>query len=330
MDYRRIPSEIPKVGTFLADRAHRVKSFGAALYKLKSHNTKLKISKTDCERLKKSFGCAIYSGIRDGKSFDDFANQMNAVLQHHFGDHSYCDQGFCNYMGAPKDAAEEELRRKRFRPKGTELYEAIKEVFVRFTTTAMLLQVFHDFSSQKNESLNKEVTVVAPKDKTFSMSKSLEDRVNFVVIRSLSGNLVTIKNLLGHLGCMIPESTREYLRRQDRRRTYNYKYQSSTTFRRKRSEAKSLSIREQLAKEVEDDKLGYSYETGVAVLGKEKTERKKKGVASLAIKGAKVCKCGSLDHSRVSHRSCPLNTRQVSALAVVTSQAANVQSTSDT
>lgn len=69
----------------------------------------------------------------------------------------------------------------------------MKVVYERFVTPTMLRQNSHSFSTQKNESLlNKEMATVAPKDKTFSLTKSLADCVDHVVVRGSIGNLATV------------------------------------------------------------------------------------------------------------------------------------------
>lgn len=89
-DSEKIPLWMPQVETFLADKAHCKKSFGLTLNKAKKGSPKLKISNTDCERLKISFGYAIGVCQEDGKTFEQFSEDMKAVLLHHFNDHSYC------------------------------------------------------------------------------------------------------------------------------------------------------------------------------------------------------------------------------------------------
>lgn len=211
-------------------------------------------------------------------------------------------------------------RKKRFRIKPSRMFDVCQEIFNECTTETMLRQVYHSFSTQKNESLNKQVTVVAPKDKTFSLTMSLTDRVNFVVVCSTLGHLVTIRELLRVKNMELPEITREYLERQDKQCEYIRSYNQSHSVQLRRSEKKKADLREQLRDEISDNKLGFLYEPGVAVLGKNgeggssnaenqtaqsRTRTKSDGTSST--KATRKCRCGGDDHSRVTHHSCPLN-----------------------
>ena len=82
----------------------------------------------------------------------------------------------------------------------------------------MLEQLHHPYSSQKNESLNKEVTVVAAKDKKFAKSIALKDRVEFVLIHRTVGNYVTIHEVLWKMGMSAPDVVSEYLHCEDKKR----------------------------------------------------------------------------------------------------------------
>ena len=265
-DYGKIPLGMPQVENFLADKAHRKKSLGTGLYKVKRANPKLKISNTDCERIKTSFGYGMGACNENGKTFEQFSEDMKAVLLHHFNDHSYCGD-FCRFREPATTEEEREYRRKRFRVKGSAIYEKFEEVLNRFTTPKMLRQVYHSFSTQKNEALNKAMTAVAPKDKTFSMTAALQDRVNYVVVKLTCGMMYLVETVLSLNMMMVTEATREYLQRNDRRVRYIRRHVSKPEFRHARAEKKKAAMRQQLREEVHDEKLGYVYEAAVAVLG---------------------------------------------------------------
>jgi hypothetical protein len=64
-------------------------------------------------------------------------------------------------------------------------YLAFKDALAPYFTQSALRQVHHSFSSKKNESLNQKVMQFAPKDKHYSGSFSLYDRLYLVVIEDL-------------------------------------------------------------------------------------------------------------------------------------------------
>ena len=53
----------------------------------------------------------------------------------------------------------------------------------------MLLQLFHKHDSNLNESLNKSVMTYAPKERTYSLSMSLETRVKIVAGIQIIGHV---------------------------------------------------------------------------------------------------------------------------------------------
>ena len=57
------------------------------------------------------------------------------------------------------------------------LYNAFKNALTRYITEYMLVMLQHDFSTQKNESLNHAVANNVPKGKYYSKSVSLKTRV---------------------------------------------------------------------------------------------------------------------------------------------------------
>lgn len=279
------------------------------MYAAMAANRHLKILKSDCERMKTGFAYAVCAS--NGKTFIQFTLDMNAPLYHHFNDHQFCGV-WCKYREEPATEEDREKRRKRFRIKPSALFDCIQKVYERFVTPDMLRQVFHTFSTQKNESLNKEIATVAPKDKTFSLTKSLSDRVDFVVVRGTIGNLATVQEVCDQLGMQVPTMTEEFLRREDRRRSYIGSYFKKPAVKRGRANKKKMSMRAQLAKEVEDDKLGFTYQAGVAVLGGGNVT----GNSAMVVEGGgdvsaaavgSTCKCGATTHQRVTHRACPLN-----------------------
>jgi len=107
-------------------------------------------------------------------------DKSEQVILHHFNDHSKCDE-WCKYRQPCKSPQEEEQRQERFRKKDNELWQHVKPIFDELTTPEKMKQCFHKFSCQKNESLNDTMALIAPKNKTFSLTSSLRDRTHFVV-----------------------------------------------------------------------------------------------------------------------------------------------------
>jgi len=81
----------------------------------------------------------------------------------------------------------------------------------------MLGQVYHKFMSQKSESLHQQISCVAPKDKHFSSSMALSDRVALVVITDSVGYEAGVLMIFQELGVDLPPVTVQYLARRNGR-----------------------------------------------------------------------------------------------------------------
>ncbi len=57
------------------------------------------------------------------------------------------------------------------------LYTKMKTIHDKYTTEARLRELWHPYDSQKNESINKRISKYAPKDREYSRSMSLTNRV---------------------------------------------------------------------------------------------------------------------------------------------------------
>jgi hypothetical protein len=183
------------------------------------------------------------------------------------------------------------------------MHAEMMEIHERFSTPTMLEMIHHPFNSQKNEALNKSVTKVAPKDKTFCGSMALQDRVAWVVLTDSVGKAKAYTMLLQELGLTSPsEVTSTYFTRCDRGNEYWQKRQSKREVNCKRARAKNEKIREGLLQQRKDAYAGLTYGCGVAL-------------DDPVVETAKVCKwCKRSDHLRKTSMKCPLNPKNVIAV----------------
>ena len=65
----------------------------------------------------------------------------------------------------------------RYKTLHRELYDEMLNAYSKYCTPTMLSILQHEFSTQKNETMNHSVATQAPKTKTFSKSSSLLTRV---------------------------------------------------------------------------------------------------------------------------------------------------------
>ena len=133
--------------TFLADINHRVRTFGNALWKLKAMGKRhTDCTRVDCQRLKRNFSYWIWR--YNGTTLEEFRERANAIVRHHFNDHSHCDASWCPHT---KKTKEESALTGKYRDYEThkKLWEQLCEILDRFLTPLNLKDIFHKYHSQK-------------------------------------------------------------------------------------------------------------------------------------------------------------------------------------
>jgi len=221
-DRGKLPIRVRAISKYLADPPHRGKSVGRAFYKLEGkRGRELKFTAVDCERLKRNFN--FWHRQNRGEPYEVFEARYHAVIDHHFGDHSSCQSkeegGWCKYKGHPELIAEAR-KQNRYHNKQSDamLYQLVLIIWQHFGTDLMLGQVYHKFMSQKSKSLHQQqISHVAPKDKHFSSSMALSDRVALVVITDSVGYEVGVSKIFQELGVDLPPVTVQYLACRNRR-----------------------------------------------------------------------------------------------------------------
>ena len=99
---------------------------------------------------------------------------------------------------------------------------------------------------------------------------------------------------------VLPGPTLRYLKRRDEKKEYFQAHQKERTTKARRTQKQNDQIASEWKKITADKKAGVTYESGVAVQQVEKRPNQKK-----------PCKCGSYEHSRTNHRSCPQNAQNL-------------------
>jgi hypothetical protein len=163
----------------------------------------------DCKKMKQLDGY-FFHGNKHLVPFDEFKKKAHCIYLHHFHDHSLCDKSWCLPKRSPE--IKEELPAdycvgKKFQGKEQHqrLFEQVKKKLEPHFTDEALLQVHHAFSTQKNKSLNKKVTVFARKDKFLGGSTTLQDCLSMIVIEDSLGYKQGLVALFDELQLPVPE-----------------------------------------------------------------------------------------------------------------------------
>jgi len=187
-----------------------------------------------------------------------------------FGDHSCCqgknEGGWCKYKGNDK-MIKDAQQKNRYRDKNMDvaLYALVLKIWQHFGTDLMLKQVHHLFMSQKSESLHQQISRVAPKDKHFSNSMSLSDRVALVVITDSIGYEEGMVLIFEELGIELPAITLQYLKRRNSKRQYDKLYHRHLDIKGQRYSLKKEKIRSELDKKAQDAESGVGYGPSMGV-----------------------------------------------------------------
>ena len=121
-------------------------------------------------------------------------------------------------------------------------------------------------NTQCNEALNTTISYKAPKNKHFSGSVSLRNRVDMGVSTHFIGRAEFFRKLYTSVGVNIRPGTERYLENQDRAFQYRKQKQKKPATKKKRNELKFQKLRIQLQELQKNRKKKHHYESGVAML----------------------------------------------------------------
>ena len=103
-----------------------------------------------------------------------------APLKHLFGDHTACKESWCSAKVAERDGKQYVSKDGPYlcKVKDKDIHRDLKNVVDQFSTDTRLLESVHGGDTQANESLNNTLAYLAPKNKHYSNSSALMNRVS--------------------------------------------------------------------------------------------------------------------------------------------------------
>jgi hypothetical protein len=300
-DVGKLPFNHPII-LFLADLTHRIRCFGKYTFGLANSPQKISIcTMVDAYRLKRNFGYWLMSYHTE--PFDIFKARSKAVVEHHFNNHTYCED-WCSMKKATSTQAATGNLKYRSKIDNPILYKQVVEVMERFVSEEKLRECHHGFSSQKNESMNKLISRYVPKDRTFSQSMSLASRICLAVGVDSVGHESYYKRLLGNMNISLPKNTTIMLRNMKKKRDYDRFYQAQPHRKRKRANLKFAKMKDGLKKQMADKATGLNYQSGLNMMT-QTADGEGAGVLNCTAKPAVLCKfCGSSTHKTRRSKNC--------------------------
>ena len=327
LDYGKLPYDVPVPEERYTDRTHRIRIIKNDCYKEKKSGV---FEKYHIERMGRDVGYCVHQN--KDSTVAQFKTNLYAVLEHNFNNHSTCGD-WCKY----KKMIPTELKKFDFRfhdmSKKKGLYDLLKKkVFDKHATEAMLKQMTHDFSSQKNEMLNFLISKYAPKDMQFGSSRQLQFRVALVVCIDSTGYETFFTSLCKKIrgNTKLPTSIESvYFRDCDERKEKFRKINDDPKTRKKRGQRRLDNINEGWKQDKEAAKQGFLYHSGTAttidasvnsntglgsiesdVTDTQKSNGSKRKVTS-STSVVRSCKCGSTSHANSNSLSCPRNKKRL-------------------
>ena len=278
-DYGKLPLHLTAVSSFISDIGHRVKCIAKMifLYKYKSKKPEergeIGLHKWECLKLKKQAGYYFKQAENQDLPYELFCQRSHCIYLHHFNDHSCCNEAWCKVLKSKRrhnPITLTETYRKRFRDKekDKELFLLLKNKgYASYLTADMLRQVYHKFSTNKNESLNRRITSVAPKDRYFSGTMSLSDRISNVAITDSIGYLQGLQRILKKVDprLELPPVLLEWCRRKDKKCKSISIHWKRPEVKKRRMEAINAAINAGRLSEERSKREGFDYGSGVAL-----------------------------------------------------------------
>jgi hypothetical protein len=277
-DYGKIPLALTAVSKFISDVGHRVKCIAKMIFSFKYKSKKpeekgeIGLHKWECLKLKKLAGYYFKDPANQELPFEEFKCKAHCIYLHHFNDHSCCNESWCKVLKSrrqidPLPLTEQYMKRFRCKEKDRELFLLLKKGYETYLRDEALLQIHHLYSTNKNESLNRRITSVAPKDRYFSGTMSLSDRVSKVVITDSIGYMNGYKRILHKVNSSLelPPILQEWCKRKDRRYFMNDLHHKKPEVKKRRMEAINKEIAAGRLSDIKSLKEGYNYGAGIAM-----------------------------------------------------------------
>ena len=319
-DNGQLPLDVPEIKEYYSDPNHRTKVFGKALYALavaaKRTVNIYRFTKGKAQKLKRNKG---YWMKKENKgTFEEFVQSSAAVIDHQWNMHERCGL-WCRFSPKqPADKQKEQTLDDKCKyydmndDNDKNLYKQIRELTDRFFTLDMLKQCYHPFHSNFNEALNKIITMVAPKDRTYSMSGSLKSRVAVAIGINSVGYMNFFSDVFERCGILHTACDDSFLSSLDRNRNRANNYKKLPEVKRKRATQQLAKMNEEIEKEKQDRKRKLTYQSGVAVHGDDSNEDRDgsnntstENTMAARSKKMRVCgACGQPGHNR-KNKKCP-------------------------
>ena len=175
-----------------------------------------------------------------------------------------------------------------------------------YTIEDRLIESLHTFESQTNEAVNSVIAKYAPKDRTYSSTMSLSNRISIVIGIHNDGYQAFWSEAFLSLQLDLFDSLGNHLRKKDRTKQLKKEYVKRSDVKLRRVKNHIDKMREMMEKQRLDEIRGFTYQSGSAIAGlvpsrveKMENEKKKRGKIDCKLPG-----CYVKGHRSVRSKKC--------------------------
>jgi len=291
---------------FLADPAHRKKTFKNKLYSIKGTSVRVNHGIQDGDILRLTLYYAYFIRQLKDKPEEEWVESGKALVDHHFDSHDFCGE----WCKRKKETEEEKLQsKKQYRDKNRDhgLYSLLCGAIAPFISLPCLKEVGHGANTNVNESLNQTISWLAPKNRTYCGSMSLRNRVGMAVSVHLVGFDTFYNDLFRHLGLHVDPHLACSLSQTQRERLHQLQQKQSKVYKEKRRASYFEKMKQYFAKIEDDRQKGTNYLPGVAF---DDTNMVPVDETASIVR----CKrCGGVGHKTANSKMCRFHRSRVSA-----------------
>ena len=212
--------------------------------------------------MKRNFSLCLHSHRHYG--YIIMKRQLRNLVRHHFGNHKKCSKNWCPYHLNSNNKEKQMKLKYRNKKKHKKFYYQMKHINVLFTADDKLKEIYHMWSTNRNESVNRSITKMARKDTYLCSTICSKARIHTSVgIRNagVKGFYSSLFSMLGiNYNNTIIQKQHEIM---DRKRKYDTKYIRRPQVKKRRAKSLSNKIHKMVNNEKTDKKKGLQYKSNM-------------------------------------------------------------------
>jgi len=153
----------------------------------------------------------------------------------------------------------------RCKVRHTKLYKEMTDAYAPYITKSMLEQLQHEWDTQKNEAMNTSVSAYAPKNKTYSMTQSLDTRVAIAAGVQILGYYQFWKRIFSEFDTEVDANLGAILQRRDIIKGKKSLSEGSIEGKKRKADGKYTKFEKAQKEALDSHSAGLHYESGLAL-----------------------------------------------------------------